>query len=570
MMGVVGFINKMLALVNHAGDVGFLWGGFAALLAYPLYLFFNGLSKAIREHQSAELFAQMIKAYFLAAGGILLWFLPEIIWWGINWILGLPSSAFDKWNDWARWITFWRLFLVFDLFLFFAQRLGSEHGKDRWKKSTVLLWGAIFIGWIIHSWTGILFLSIPFLAAYYAALRDIALVIMPTSNPEDRLEQRKRMHAFLAYTWGTQSPMYIAEENVWRQQEPRISGDITWEFSEFPIPWFGKLMERPGVIWTRSHQVATITGGTQFKRVENPGICFTGRLERPDQIFDLRTQLRTNEIEVISKDGVHFRARYFTAFRIDNEDWSHETYLELLKRNNTLRGAHKLTYRAGSFPFTHKRVQATLRTTSTRATEDAPLVYWDQWVMNVVEEQTQKIISQKKLDEMWRPANDHKFANALDDISKTLKTECELPLRAAGILLLAARVVNFRFSTDAQSEQLDDITKQQIDSWVAEWERKRTEKLLKAQTRADYLEREARVFAESLLLNTMVESLQKAHELDQSLPRHVIALRFLSALQDYAHAHAATGNVDDEPYRKAMAELRKEFKAWQENFFPKE
>lgn len=570
-MGTILSIKAMLDAANHAGDVCFLWGGFILLLAYPLYLLFRGLEKAIRENKGRDLFSDFIKAYFMVFGGVFFWFLPELIFF-ILWFLGLPFATIDQWNNSLRWISFWRLFLVFDLFLYFAHRLGSEHGENRWKKSTFLFWSAIGIGWLIHSWMGILFLSIPFLAAYYAILQDIALVIVPASDPEDKIEKRKRKNAFLSYTWGTQSPMFIADDNPWKKIEPRISGDITWEFSEFPIPFFDKLMGRPGLIWTHSHQVATITGGTQFKRVENPGVCFTGRLERPEQIFDLRTQLRTDLIEVVSKDGVHFWARYFTAFRIDNEDWPRDLYINIMKHNNQLSGARKLTHRAGSFPFSHQRVQATLGTTSTRATEESPLVYWDQWVMNLVEEQTRKIISQKKLDEMWRPSNDHKFANALDEISKTLKADCELPLRASGILLLAARLVNFQFSmpSDDKQSEVDPITKQQIEFWVAEWERQRIEKLAKARVKALSLEQEARVYAESLLLNTVVDSLKKAHELDQSLPRHVIALRFLSAFQNYARAQTVEGDFANEAYKKAMAELRKEFKDWQETFFPKE
>ncbi len=562
----------MFDLANHALDVGFLWAGLILLLAYPLYLLFSGLEKAIRENKSRDLLSDTLKAYFMVFGGIFAWFVPELFFF-VSGMLGLPFATIDGWSKSLRWISFWRLFLTFDLFLYFAHRLGSEHGEDRWKKSTFLFWLSIGIGWLIHSWMGILFLSIPFLVAYYAILQDIALVVVPVSNPEDKIEKRKRKHVFLSYTWGTQSPMFIADDNTWKKIEPRISGDITWEFSEFPIPFFGKLMERPGLIWTRSHQVATITGGTQFKRVENPGVCFTGRLERPEQIFDLRNQLRTDLIEVVSKDGVHFWARYFTAFRIDNEDWSRDLYLDLLKQNNKLSGARRLTYRTGSFPFSHQRVQVTLGTTSTRATEESPLVYWDQWVMNLVEEQTRKVISQKKLDEMWRPANDHKFANALDEISKTLKADCELPLRASGILLFAARVVNFQFSAPSNSEKpedVDPITRQQVESWVAEWERQRTEKLTKARTKALSLEQEARVFAESLLLNTVVDSLKKAQELDQNLPRHVIALRFLSAFQNYANAQTAEDDIANEAYKKAMAELRKEFKDWQETFFPKE
>jgi len=191
--------------------------------------------------------------------------------------------------------------------------------------------------------------------------------------------------------------------------------------------------------------------------------------------------------------------------------------------------------------------------------------------MNTVEDQTRQAISQKNLDEMWRPSNDYKFANALDNIAKEIKENADLILRAAGILLVVARVVNFRFlpKDGAKEGEMDEISKQQLATWVSEWERKRSQKLTKAQAQAEYARQEARVYAESLLLNTMVESLQKAHALNDKLPPHIIAMLFLSALQDYAHKQPLEGN-ENETVRKKMSELRNTFKTWQEDFFPEE
>ena len=326
----------------------------------------------------------------------------------------------------------------------------------------------------------------------------------------------------------------------------------------------------------------------KFKRVDGPGVAFTGKLERLDQVFDLRLQLRTREIEAVSRDGVHFRARYFTAFRLDNQAWDRDLYHAMLHKNILLRNADKPGHTEGSFPFSKERIQATLSVTGTRAVSGDPLIYWDQWVMNVVEDQTRKVISQKKLDEMWRPANDSKFANAMDVLAAEIKKETEAVLHSAGILVFVARVVNFQFPVkkakkeddkeekkegDKEEKKMDDISKQLLDAWLSENERQRIEKLSKAQAEADFAEQEARVYAESLLLNTIVESLQRAHEMDKDLPPHVIAMRFLTALQNYAHKQPlgeTDKETDSEMVKKKMSELSKAFKTWQENFFPEE
>lgn len=468
----------------------------------------------------------------------------------------------EKWSSVSWKFSSIRMSILLIIFFAFAYLLGHEYGKTRWWRSALIVIAIIALGWVVKFWMGILFLSIPLLAAYYAALHDLALIVMPASNPEDKTEQRKRFHAFLTYTWGIQSPMTVVDDHAWKTYEPRISGDFTWDFSDFPIPFLNKL-DRPGVIWTRSHQAVAISGGTQFKRIENPGVSFTGSLERLDQVFDLRMQLRSREIEVVSKDGIRFFVRYFTAFRLDNQEWDEPTYKQIRLLNPSLRGADKLSYTQGSFPFSHKRVQATLGVTSTKAEEGAPLVPWDRWAMNVIEDQTRKVISQKNLDELWRPANDYKFANALDVIAEEIKKNSEMTLRAAGILLVAARVVNFKFSPD--EKELDDITRQQIASWQSTWAQKRNVILAKAEAKAIQLKEEARVYAEGQLIESIVNSLEKAHQ--NGMSHQVIAMRFLSALQDYTHRHLTDEGNENEEMKRKMSQLRGAFKQWQEDFF---
>jgi hypothetical protein len=273
---------------------------------------------------------------------------------------------------------------------------------------------------------------------------------------------------------------------------------------------------------------------------------------------------------VVSKDGVHFVARYFAAFRIDNEEWKPDVYDALRPRNALLRGADKLSYTKGSFKFSAPRIQATLGVTSTKAATGDPL-YWDQWVMNIVEEHTRQVISQKKLDEMWRPAKDEKFANALDLIAKEIKESCETIVRSAGILLYVARVVNFRFlpKDGAKPGEMDEISGQQIATWKSEWDRRRDQVLAEANAESERAQQEARAYAEAVLLNAIAEGLEKTSEINPNLPRYVIAMRFLSALQDYIHKQPVEGE-DAEALMKRMAEFQKEFKALQEQLFPDE
>jgi hypothetical protein len=387
---------------------------------------------------------------------------------------------------------------------------------------------------------------------YYCSLYNLAIIILPTSDPESQAEKRKRFLILVSYAWGVQRPIIAVEDHAWKKPDVRIPGDIT---HDLPIP---------GLVWTRSHQVVGITSGMKFKSVDGPGLVFTSKLERPLQIMDLRSQIRSKEIDVISKDGIAFKAIIFTAFRLDPDTWDKETYETLRRMNPGLRGADTVTHNIGSFPFSHLRVQAAIGITSSKSAGDVP-IYWDQWVLSVIERETRQVISQKNLDELWRPLDDKKGANALDDIAIRIKDKAYLPLRSAGILVLVARVVNFRFPRE--KGQPDGISDQQIATWGSEWERKRTNILAGAQAESERYQQEARAYAESLLLNAIAEGLQKTEEIDPNLPHYVIAMRFLSALQDLVHQQTA-GDESNPENAGRMAELQNRLSNWRSQIAP--
>ncbi|MBV5336962.1 MAG: hypothetical protein J0653_02955, partial [Deltaproteobacteria bacterium] len=158
---------------------------------------------------------------------------------------------------------------------------------------------------------------------------------------------------------------------------------------------------------------------------------------------------------------------------------------------------------------------------------------WDQWVLNMVDEETRKVVSQKTLDEFWRPLHDEKNANAMNGIAQEIKDRLVPMMRSKGILLVVSRIVNFRFPPNGENK-MTEIAEQQIATWGADWERKRTNKLADARANAEKDQQEAHAYAESQLLNSIAEALQKTHEMNHQLPKHVIAMRYLNALQDYA------------------------------------
>lgn len=538
-MDALRIITWFIDETNGVLDSAFQWGGLFIILGYPFYYFAGKLKKLNKEKNKdiGDLFSQttILLLVMVFVGAV--WLLPELL--NFVWPKIIQKGPFFDWYSTAfRWL------IISALVAFLVYVYGHEHGGERWLQSLVGHIALVFFGLAVGRWAGILFISIPVLVAYYSILYRLALVVLPTSDPEEKEERWKRFIILVSYAWGIQLPMIVVDGNGWNKTETRIPGDFTWDY---PVP---------GLIWTKSHQVVAVTGGTKFKRVDGPGVVFTGKLERPEQIFDLRLQLRTNEIDVVSKDGVSFKARVFTAFRMDPEAWDKETYDRLRPMNTILRGADKPNYTKGSFPFSTLRVQAALGVTSTKAAASNSTIYWDQWALCIVEDQARKVVSQKNLDELWRPLDDKKGANALDKIADEIKRNVNPILRSTGILVFAARIVNFYFPSK-DDHQIDEISKQQLATWGSEWERKRAQILSEAEAEAEHAQQEARAYSESILLNSIAEGLQKAYEIDAELPQYVIAMRFLSSLQDYVHKQADEKSIED---------LQNNLKEWQESF----
>ena len=461
---------------------------------------------------------------------ILFWKFPD-------WLARKTGMAF--WIPWLRWSE-----IIAAFFLYLGSAKSNEINERRGFYSAIGHIAVILVGWLLDHWVGILAFSIPFILGYYLVLFQIALVVIPTNAPGDRteawLERWKRFLVLVSYTWGLQLPMFVIT-HAWEKLTPRIDSKLTLD------------PPASGIILTKSHQVAGITAGTQFLRVDGPGVIFSGKRERPFQVVDLRNQVRSSEIDVVSHDGISYKATVLASFRIDPEPWDKATYVALRRKNPLLRKADALSYTMGSFPFSNLRVRATMSITSTQATNEEVVNYWDQWALNVVEEAARKVLSQRTLDQLWHDVNDLYGKNALDYISEAIRQLVETELRAAGILLVAARVVDFQFPINGKEKQVN-ITEKKIVSWKADWERKRQAILDRAETEANRSQQEARAYAESILLNSIAEGLEEAQKIHPVLPKYIIAMRFLSSLQDF---------INKQPQVEGQEELKTNLREWQ-------
>lgn len=446
----------------------------------------------------------------------------------------------------SGWVI-WGLLYLFGFILYVVTK------DDGGWRGLVSAWGHLTLllgGWLSGKLFGILYISLPLLLLYYYAIFRLAEVVIPASDPENLREKFQRFKILAWYMWGMQFPIFAVDEHT-GLAEKRIEGNA-----------FRTTTGVPGYIWTNLYQVVGITFGTSFSRVEGPGAIYTAPYERPQEVIDLRTQLRTMSVDALTQDGIPIKAIVFAAFRVDRDPWMRDLYNRLKYLNPLLRGGMGLDCGSKPFLYSPSRVRAVLsiggvRTTTTGAAGDSSL-RWDEQVMNLIGEATRHVISEFPLSELWLPNSqkDGDGISALDIIAAEIRERIANTLRENGVQLFAARVVNYSSPNDKAGE-VDEITRQQIPTWKARWEQKANQKLAQATADAEQKLLDASVLARSIFIATIAEGLRENKLEGHDINRYLIAVRFLSALDEVArHESDITSEKNGPTARERITYLR--------------
>ena len=510
-------IREVVAIINNTLDA--MLPSVALLGLLGIAVFFT--ARWLRgEGAAGDILSWVLLILGETVAVILFWFFPQALsrWTSHPWLASL-----------IRWA--WMYIGIIGSAYYFSRKYGGRRGVY----SALAQLSVMLFGWLLDRWVGILFISIPLLAGYYFTLYWLASIVVPTSKPGERGEMWKRFKVLVSYSWGVQPPLLVAADHAGRHIEKRIEGNSKRNWGI------------PGLFWTRSYQAVGITDGAQFKRVDGPGIVFTGRSERPFEVVDLRKQSRSSDINAISKDGILFKATLLASFAIDRQDWSSEEYDHLRRANLLLVGGKAPDYVKGSYPFSRLRVRAALGTTGINTSlpdSETPEIHWDDWALSQIEEAARHVLSQRSLDELWQPKSDMPGATAPGEISDEIKKRVSLPLQASGIRLDTVRIVDFLFTEEKKEgdkeekqkeldkKKEDKISQRLIETWSADWEQQRQQTLTEGDAEAERLQQEARVYAHSFLLTVIAESMRKVRNLLPKYAPYVIAMSFVGAMEE--------------------------------------
>ena len=418
-----------------------------------------------------------------------------------------------------------RVLLYFFGFVYYlsTKRYGGWRGLfSYWGHLTVCLGG-----WQTGTIFGIIYISIPLLVLYYYVLYRLSEVIIPASDPDDLKEKMQRFNILVHYMWGLQFPIMVIAEPTSTIAETCISGSA-----------FQRTVGNPGYIWANMHQVVGITAGTTFSRVEGPGAIYTGPYERPQEVIDLRTQLRTIEIDALTQDGIPIKAIVFASFRVDKDPWTIGQYYRLKHVNPLLQNGMIPENGKENYLYSPSRVRAVLGIGGAKTTTSGPAsnssIRWDEQVMNLIGDAARHVTSEIPLSELWKPNRkvDGEGISALDLIATKISNRVSNTLQENGVQLFTGRIVNYFSPEDKPEDKVDEITRQQLPAWQERWEQKANLILAKADAEVEQKILDASVLARSLFLAAIAESL-KEHELTgKDINRFLIAIRILSVLDE--------------------------------------
>ncbi len=458
----------------------------------------------------------------------LFWGLPNILQKKISW----PEFIYG-----LRWVEI----LITGILI----STSRKHAERRAYYSFLGHYALFLFSWLIGGWVGIIIITLPILAIYYFVMGHVAFAVIPATNPNDKKEKQNRYRVFFAYVWGVQLPFWKTPSNDANDIEKRIDGAPT-SSNRFS-----------GLIWTDAHQVVGITDGPNFS-VNGPGLIFISKKQQPFEVVDLRDHSRSSKIKAISSDGISFEATVTVAFCVDREVWTKDQHQELRRANPMLReGKEPDRNLNANFPYSQARAKSVLSYRSRKTTVDGEATeHWDDHVLGLAEQAAREVLSERSIEELWR-ARENENTSASEEIASEMKSLINFPLQINGIHLINAKATDFSFKDSSINEKEEDgVSEQQLATWGVEWERQRAMTLANGQAESERRQQEARAYAHSILLTAIAEGVQRARAIHPNLPRYVIAMRFIGALEEMIEQQPETNEKEDSKARTTIRNVK--------------
>jgi regulator of protease activity HflC (stomatin/prohibitin superfamily) len=372
---------------------------------------------------------------------------------------------------------------------YLAYRVGGGFGKKRGSVFVLGLWlaycGSCAVGYSAGDWVGLLTITLPSLLIFWGAMFVVSASLLPLS---DRSQRMKAFRSLCTYSAGTNYPFHVVDD---RELEERAAGNP-----------FGMFFAGPGIILTRPSHAPIIWDGLKFKRIADPGLTFTDRMEMVYQHVDLRPQLRSFNVLAITKDAIRIQVMTFVPFRL---------YARGLEPSL-----------GASFPLDRGSIY---KAVWQQPVEEGEKVPWDEVVQIVATRALRRIISKYEYDELCEPFETNR--NPRSKITAELIDTIRRELQSWGIEVIGGGIGNLE-------PEDKSITEKRIKAWRAKWESAIMAEIGQGEANAIQQLEKAHTDAQVDLLNAIRGVVQQQPDIGPDVLAKIAALRFIEALEETA------------------------------------
>jgi len=363
------------------------------------------------------------------------------------------------------------------------------------------IWGGWCVcclwGYTLAGLAGLVFIALPAALLFWVGLYGLAQNVLPLDEHAPLAERLLAFRALITYTLGTNYPYQVVQN---RKAIERVPGNIFREF-----------FAGPGIVMTSCDHTVVISSGIRDRQVPNPGVTFTGRFEKITDVIDLRIQLRSFDVEALTKDGIRVKVLTFVPCRIDaGSEWP-----ELGKPFPFRKSAAFKAVQEG------RLIERSQEMRDGKVVENKQKRTWEEMIQVVATQVVRRIISEYSFDDLCAPYQPQREPRK--EIIAKLRQQLKDTMKDWGIQVIGGGISNLMPADDG-------LLQQRIDNWRAEWERRMTAEVGKGEAEYIRMVESARAQAQAEMIRTISEGLERAGPVE-NVSTEVIALRFIESLE---------------------------------------
>jgi hypothetical protein len=363
-----------------------------------------------------------------------------------------------------------------------------------------LMWVAwctlCFWGYQAGGTPGLILITLPAVALFWAGAFSIAYELLPFSAPPSLADRLRAFRAMLTCSLGRNYPYYAIEK---RRATARKAGNVRRLF-----------FAGPGILMINCDQAVVTSDRITIKDVKGPGFSFTGLYETVASVVDLRLQQRFLDVHALTKDGIRINVRPQVSFRIE----AGLAWPELGKPFPFNHGAVLSAIQYGQ-PIEHS--QETVGGVKVASRQQRA---WDEMVAIVAEQAVRRIIGEYAFDALYAPYDMNKKPH--QEIASKLRRQLKTELELIGIQVLGCSIGNM-------TPVDDEPGRQRVGNWQAEWTRRMAAEMGKGEASYIRMMEAARAQAQVEMIHTISEGVERTG--DEEISANVVALSLIEAME---------------------------------------